>query len=74
MTRKILKADALRPKFIRLYSGNGAYGVYIVFADQSDVPLYEGPSAVKAIHFAGSAAESGSRPCADTVRAAYRLI
>jgi hypothetical protein len=48
--------------------------VYIVFADQSDVPLYEGPSAVKAIHFAGSAAESGSRPCADTVRAAYRLI
>ena len=30
--------------------------MYIVFADQSDVPLYEGPSAVKAIHFAGSAA------------------
>ena len=56
MTREILKADALCPKFIRLYSGNGAYGVYIVFADQSDVPLYEGPSAVKAIHFAGSAA------------------
>ena len=56
MTKKILKADALRPKFIRLYSGNGTYGVYIVFADQSDVPLYEGPSAVKAIHFAASAA------------------
>jgi hypothetical protein len=56
MTKKILKSDALRPKFIRLYSGNGTYGVYIVFADQSDVPLYEGPSAVKAIHFAASAA------------------
>jgi hypothetical protein len=56
MTKKILKADALRPRFIRLYSGNGTYGVYIVFADQSDLPLYEGPSAVKAIHFAASAA------------------
>jgi hypothetical protein len=56
MTKKILKSDALRPKFIRLYSGNGTYGVYIVFADQSDLPLYEGPSAVKAIHFAASAA------------------
>jgi len=54
--KKILKADALRPKFIRLYSGNGTYGVYIVFADQSNVPLFEGPSAVKAIHFAASAA------------------
>ena len=54
--KKILKADALRPKFIRLYSGNGTYGVYIVFANLSEVPLYEGPSAAKAIHFAASAA------------------
>ena len=51
MTKKIFDANALRPKFIRLYSGNGTYGAYIVFANQSEVPLYEGPSAAKAIHF-----------------------
>jgi hypothetical protein len=56
MTMEIFNADALRPKYVRLYGGNGTYGVYIVFADQSDVPLYEGASATKAIHFAASAA------------------
>jgi hypothetical protein len=56
MTKKIFDANALRPKFIRLYSGNGTYGAYIVFANQSEVPLYEGPSAAKAIHFAACAA------------------
>jgi hypothetical protein len=55
MTKKIFNAKALRPQFIRLYGGNGTYGVYIVFADQSEVPLYEGPSAAKAIHFAATA-------------------
>jgi hypothetical protein len=35
MTKKILKADALHPKFIRLYSGNGTYGVAPVFNDQN---------------------------------------
>ncbi len=39
MTKRIFDKDALRPKFIRFYSGNGTYGVYIVFADQSEVPL-----------------------------------
>jgi len=38
MTMEIFNADALRPKYVRLYGGNGTYGVYIVFADQSDVP------------------------------------
>ncbi len=56
MTMEIFNADALRPKYLRLYGGNGTYGVYIVFADQSEVPLYEGPSDAKAIHFAASAA------------------
>ena len=56
MTKRIFDKDAIRAKFIRLYSGNGTYGVYIVFADQSEVPLYEGPTAVKAIHFAANAA------------------
>jgi hypothetical protein len=56
MTTEIFNADALRPKCVRLYGGNGTYGVYIVFADKSDVPLYEGASATKAIHFAASAA------------------
>jgi hypothetical protein len=55
MAKKIFEANALRPKIIRLYSGNGAYGAYIVFANQSEVPLY-GPSAAKAIHFAACAA------------------
>jgi hypothetical protein len=32
---EIFNADALRPKFVRLYGGNGTYGVYIVFADKS---------------------------------------
>ena len=67
MTKKVLKADALRPKFIMLYGRNGTYGVYTVFADQSDVPLYEGPSAAKAIHFAASAA-------ANTENAAFRSL
>jgi hypothetical protein len=39
-----------------IWREHGTYGVCIVFADQSDLPLYEGPSAVKAIHFAASAA------------------
>ena len=56
MTTEIFNADALRPKYVRLYGGNGTYGVYIVFADKSDVLLYEGASATKAIHFAASAA------------------
>jgi hypothetical protein len=41
MSKKIFDAKALRPKFIRLYNGNGTYGAYIVFANQSEVPLYE---------------------------------
>jgi hypothetical protein len=55
MSKKIFNARALRPKFLTLYGGNGTYGVYIVFADQSEVPLYEGPSAANAIHFAATA-------------------
>jgi hypothetical protein len=54
MTKNILNADALRPKFIRLYSRNGTYGVYVVFADQSDVPQAGGAVSFRALDVADS--------------------